>query len=449
MMYKQTTVNEPIQIYDGEILFFFGEAPVQAKGTASVVWLPLPRIEVKAELDPKTNEEVEIATNIEMEKIDVELQGFKREEALLLSRTLLPPYGNLSRVTSIESVNNGQLQTLRFPVVNGPEFFTPGLRAPVSNPAEFLPKEKTPPENTMITAETALLAYGGWQVNLVASENSGDVRKKIENSNGYGFTHQAQIFRPDGSEFLSEEADQILDLLSKFLSFLRGASCNLPILEGIEKDGRRTWQRFSSAVVDSGRKPSTWFEAHHGGILPELFEKFCMQCNSPNGKSFKVALHWYQECNKGSGGIECAIILGLTALELMSSLVLVEQKTVLSVNKHRNLKLADKLKKLMKEMNAPSKIPTQFSEFHTFSKKQQWSHSYEALTQIRNSFVHSKNIARNTIFQAPSDVLFQAWQLSLWYQELSLLYFLEYEGEYRNRINAKWASDVERVPWSP
>ena len=43
---------------------------------------------------------------------------------------------------------------------------------------------------------------------------------------------------------------------------------------------------------------------------------------------------------------------------------------------------------------------------------------------------------------------FEAWQLSLWYQELALLYLLDHQGRYRNRTTAEWVGQVEPVPWS-
>lgn len=52
------------------------------------------------------------------------------------------------------------------------------------------------------------------------------------------------------------------------------------------------------------------------------------------------------------------------------------------------------------------------------------------------------------MFSAPGHSLFQAWQLSLWYQELALLYLFDHQGEHRNRITAEWLGQVEKVPWA-
>lgn len=48
----------------------------------------------------------------------------------------------------------------------------------------------------------------------------------------------------------------------------------------------------------------------------------------------------------------------------------------------------------------------------------------------------------------PEVALFAAWQLSLWYQDLALLYLLNHKGEYRNRVTAESIGLVETVPWA-
>jgi hypothetical protein len=52
------------------------------------------------------------------------------------------------------------------------------------------------------------------------------------------------------------------------------------------------------------------------------------------------------------------------------------------------------------------------------------------------------------VLSASNLATFQAWWLSLWYQELALLYFLNHAGEYRNRITAEWVGNAEKVPWA-
>ena len=62
--------------------------------------------------------------------------------------------------------------------------------------------------------------------------------------------------------------------------------------------------------------------------------------------------------------------------------------------------------------------------------------------------MHSNRKRRQVVLSAPNLAVFQAWQLSLWYQELALLFLLDHQGEYRNRITAGWLGQVETVPWA-
>jgi len=52
------------------------------------------------------------------------------------------------------------------------------------------------------------------------------------------------------------------------------------------------------------------------------------------------------------------------------------------------------------------------------------------------------------VLSASNLATFEAWQLSLWYQELALLYLLDHRDDYRNRVTAVWLGEGETVPWS-
>lgn len=64
-----------------------------------------------------------------------------------------------------------------------------------------------------------------------------------------------------------------------------------------------------------------------------------------------------------------------------------------------------------------------------------------AITDIRNSLVHpvSKKDVRNCYIEA--------WKLSLWYLELSVLALCGYDGIYTCRLTATYVTDSKKVPW--
>ena len=96
----------------------------------------------------------------------------------------------------------------------------------------------------------------------------------------------------------------------------------------------------------------------------------------------------------------------------------------------------------------PADILPRYAALTAFAEKNDKSDSCEALAKLRNGFVHANEKRRNVVFgldgrAAVSD----AWQLSVWYQELALLRLLRHRGSYRNRTTAKCVGQVEPVPW--
>lgn len=63
------------------------------------------------------------------------------------------------------------------------------------------------------------------------------------------------------------------------------------------------------------------------------------------------------------------------------------------------------------------------------------------MTDIRNELVHPASKKQ------VSDCFIDAWKLSLWYLELSVLALCGYNDTYTSRLTAKYVTQSERVPW--
>lgn len=145
--------------------------------------------------------------------------------------------------------------------------------------------------------------------------------------------------------------------------------------------------------------------------------------------------------------MEGAIILGLTALDLLGAMVVVDRAAAMSASKYDNLPAKQKLAQLLDVMKVPTAIPAKLSQLAAFAATNGWQTACETLAEIRHGYVHSNKKRRQVVLSAPNLATFEAWQLSLWYQELALLYLLDHAGEYRNRLTAEWLGEVETVPW--
>ena len=149
-----------------------------------------------------------------------------------------------------------------------------------------------------------------------------------------------------------------------------------------------------------------------------------------------------------AGGMEGAIILGLTALDLLGALVVVDRARVMGAGKYDDLKAVGKLTKLLETMKVPVSIPAKLTNLAQFAAKNNWPDAATALAEVRHGYVHPNRRRRAIVLAASNLATFEAWQLSVWYQELALLYFLNHQGEYRNRLTAEWLGEVEKVPWA-
>ena len=445
--YPQNDVNVPILLHQGRFRLQSGEQVVEGPGSARLLWLPSPGIEV------------EVETNyawIDLDTVMVELPGFETESGIVLSTTLGPKRQIRAFISKMESNCDQRLVSVGFQLVNFTDTITPGLFAAPGDPTT-LTHERGQAKRLLdrggaITCSTVRLGHDGWQVSLVSVHDSADVYKSLKSSGGYRFTHVGRLTKVDGSAFTADRATTILQLLTAFLTFARGAACSIPIRWGHGTTGEVAWRQFGSPVVDRwAHGQTTWFDKHQGSLLTEIFDAFCrMNNDSTLREPLAIALSWYRYCNTRSSGMEGSIVLGMAALDLLSALIVAGRNRKMSAAKHDSLFATDKLRVLLQALNVPAGIPPRFKALTTFAANNGKSDSCEALTALRNGFVHSKEARRKVVFGADGRAAtFDAWRLSLWYQELALLHLLGHQGSYANRtIEERWVGQIEPVPWS-
>ena len=284
---------------------------------------------------------------------------------------------------------------------------------------------------------------------MVAQPESRATYKALNENGGYAFTHIGQIKQIDGTLFTTQDVAPILTCLAYFLSLVRGAACSMPIQWGGDADGQIVWRGLGSPIVDQWYGQSlTWFARHQGDTLSQLFEEFVTAWDHPDlGAPFRMALDWYRRCNAQSGGERGALILGLTALELLGALIVVDDARNMAARKYDELAASEKLTELLKVINVRPDIPERYGNLAAFAVSNGWPDACAALTELRHGLVHPTRQQRRIVLQA-HDAVFEAWQVSLWLQELALLYLLKYRGDYTNRTRARRVGEVEPVPWS-
>lgn len=424
--YIMNSISEELLLYSGCIELSNSSKPAYVgNGSISFKWFSSPRIE----LEIKTNSENEIPV-VESQCLKIDQEKLKLEESSSsMLRSLLKEFS--------DSVDDNQsLSYVIFHLVNFRNFHGQPIHS-----------EK---EQGKIYCGRAVLQADNWLITLDAQDKTKQNERDLDLLSGYSITHIGKIERSDGKNFTVSEVKNILDCLHFFFSFARGrwSSPILPI--GYDVNDNKVWMHWEATIIDSWQTQTSWFNLTDKS-LSELFPGFFKRwSNNDLNEPIKIAIQWYVECRKGSGGIAGSIALAQIAMELFSSIVITEEKKILSVDSLSKLNASDQFKLLLSIMGIPMNIPTTLSDLTqvagTLSSDSQGP---EALTYIRNRIVHAKVKNIKALLTLPDNAMTEAWKLGYTYIQLILLRLFEYQGKYLNWLEKTDTTEPEGedVPW--
>lgn len=288
----------------------------------------------------------------------------------------------------------------------------------------------------------------GWNIELKSLPTTSETLKTLGETGGYGLTHIGCLQKEDGSSFEGKTAEEMLAVLRFFLSFSKGMWCNPCLAVGFDNEENRVWEAWDSP---KGRwaKPSSWFDPYHCEQLISFFPGFMDRWKNEEWReALQEVIYWYLSSNCSTLGrdigIDAGIILTQAAIERLSFEYAVRHKKLIEVNGFKNLRASDKFRLLLSSLGISIGIPSQTPELQKLAKKFNWPDAPHALTEVRNSLVHPEHKYRSQFGSA----FYEAWNLGLWYLELSILRICGYSGSYSNRlVSNKWVGTVENVPW--
>ncbi len=302
------------------------------------------------------------------------------------------------------------------------------------------------PDAAPIGCSLLILESGEWRILLQSLPGNATHQawERINREGGSFLTHLMKLDRRDGSAFSEEDAAKQNVLISNFLSFLKGGRCWAVCEVGLDTSGVVTWRSFASPRISN--PPYSWFDRFSGNQAESLFPLFAgrWQQSDEWRDCLQHAIYWYTQANTSGGhpGIDSALILAQTALERLAHHYAVVDRRLISAEGFKALKASDKLRMLFASLRIPTDIGPVTPGIQRLAGQFNWVDAPHAITHIRNSLVHPDN--RKPV----RDCYVEAWALSLWYLELSILALCSYDGTYRNRLIARYAGQVEHVPWA-
>lgn len=311
----------------------------------------------------------------------------------------------------------------------------------------FFGTERTPEERNGSTEaiHRFTLECARWQVVVQSLHSTRMNYKKLDTEGGYSLSHIGKVRKRDGKSMSEKEIDEVLLMLGRFFSFSVGRWANPVLSVGFDAKGKRVVDVWNSPK-EPWRTCLSWFDHHHTTQLEELYRGFAEQWDDLSWRSsLKASIYWYVNANHSERGIDAGIILAQSALELLSYHLVVNSKKMLTASGFKNLWASDKLRLLFSTLGIPINIPADCQELQAASKSKtfNWIDSPHALSEIRNSLVHPDHKLQGRV----NELLPEAWKLSLWYLELTILAVCAYRGTYGNRLRTRRNGDVEPVPW--
>ena len=133
---------------------------------------------------------------------------------------------------------------------------------------------------------------------------------------------------------------------------------------------------------------------------------------------------------------------------MLASVILVEDKNIISSNSFEKLDARDKISLLLNQCSIPLEIPSDLKYLTKFAKEKNYT-ATQTITEFRNGLIHPKLKNREKVSQIPYEVITEIYLLGKWYLELIILKLFGYEGKYINRTKKQIYTDYEGddVPW--
>ena len=357
----------------------------------------------------------------------VELPSGSNVQVIAGEQGLIPTSG------SVTGLDTGKpLHAVRFGVLNFPDFMQPRTC-----------ENRTAADAQRRIGELWTIHLRGepWLVEVRPVGNRKQVHKSLREQRGFALTHWARVTRSDGKPFSKQSVQSFMATLNQFLSFARGISCGIALIEGLDEAGATIWEEWCVTKVQPWKSYSSCLDRLNGATLEDLFTGFWSYSRTlRNNPRALLALEWYLESN-AQEALHTSIVLNQAALERLAFEMVGPRKEVQSCMKSQREKEGVWISRALCKVKADYGVPAPFEE--ALGNKS-FAHGPHALIAIRNDLVHEDMKHDILTFEAYR----QARELGLWYVELLLLALFGYRGLYSNRLTREWPCDVERVPWA-
>lgn len=237
-------------------------------------------------------------------------------------------------------------------------------------------------------------------------------------------THRCELTPSDGRLLNHNDAQKYIKAFTHFISFVVGKYHSPILVNGQDIEGFSSF--YHRVYYDKSRiGVNSWLPYPYDRDVESLWPTFEAIWNGEDEDKADIlstAVHWYLEANIGSGKMEGAYIMAITGLEMMWNVILNKEEQT----------AGETLQNLLKKMNHNP------------------SFDAESLIRTRNQLTHYDSRNRKKYQKITQEQKLQSLDNALNILELTILYWLGYQGRYADRIcESKWrGASTKRVPWA-
>jgi len=206
--------------------------------------------------------------------------------------------------------------------------------------------------------------------------------------------------------------------------------------------GEEIYKGFSTPLMSPYKEITNWFPYYETHVIDKLFYAFTDQFkNGFDTRVIKELIHWYIEALNATF-IENQIINSQVFLEKVSYVLLTQQPNrVMSNTQYKKNSFQTNLETLLSKVSIDTALDGKYRVF-----KQDFTSGPAVLVKYRNHIAHPKR--NKSIDGYSTDEVYLINQLGLYYVEVLLLYLINYDGKFMNRLKFPlWKEEHESLPW--
>jgi hypothetical protein len=418
----QKIPNQHIFLYQGFAELINNEQVVEGNAFVKISWHPLPNINFKFVYYGEDRIDIE-----NQDKLELKLTELVPQHHLRVNISSSTHWGNKKNQLSghlIEPFFKGATNNLASVVFYIPNFWWFNI----SNHFD----EEEDEEGNLVEIEREgwlmfdgqfIFDYDNWHIVLSTLDNSYKLQELLKSEGGYGVTHICKIEHLDKTTFTLDEAYEIIEAFSYYLSFVRGIWIAPLLVSGFDSEGNQLLEEWRNPIIkgDSWQNGYHWANIDSSREIVTIFAGFMKKWQDPIWKEvIQNAIQWYIESLKDFNGYNTSIILLQAALEKIAWTFL-KGNRYLTSDGFNGIKASGQIRLLLKTLD----VRLEPIEVHKKAKELNWNDSIAAITEARNSIIHPP-IKSNKSQISSERIMQEVFDISNTYLLKCLLKLFEY-----------------------